>query len=959
MSSLLYRLGHWSFGARLRVLLTWLTIIAAIGIGARFLSTGTDNTFSIPGTESGVALDQLAHTFPQVSGTSARLVVVAPPGMTVRDTAVEGPLEAAVTQLKDVNQVAAVTDPLGTQVTGGVSNDGSAAVVTVQMDGQSGSITDATRTALLDVESTLRSALPAGSTAIFGGDLFSLHIPTVSATEGVGVLVALAVLVVTFGSFLAAGMPLVTALLGVGISTAAISLATRFATISSTTPMLALMLGLAVGIDYSLFIVSRHQAQLRAGLEPRESAARALATAGSAVVFAGLTVMIALVGLAVARIPFLSIMGFAAAVAVGLAVLIALTLTPALLGFAGDRVRPGYRRERRAARRARNADAATGGSRRHGAVAATTAADATTDETTERDATATAASRGSHLAGEQVHQNRFFLGWVRAVTRWPVVTILLVVLGLGAVALPALDLRLALPDAGTQAAGSRARVSYDLLAEHFGPGYNGPLIVTGTIVGSKDPMTLMSDLKKEIEALPGVASVPVATPNADATTGIIQVVPTGGPDSQATKDLVAKIRSLHDHFQQTYGVNLSVTGVTAVQIDISDRLGNALLPFGILVVGLSFVLLTMVFRSLWVPLKATLGYLLSVAASFGVVAMVFEKGWGASLFGLDHTMPVISFMPIVLMGVLFGLAMDYEVFLVSRMREDYVHGGDARAAIRSGFTASAVVVTAAATIMFSVFAAFVPEGDVNIKPIALGLASGVFVDAFVVRMTLVPAVLQLLGDRAWHMPRRLDRILPSFDIEGEGLSSELALADWPEPGADDAIVAAGLRLDRPDGTPLYRDVSVRVPTGGVLVVAGPHRSGRTAVLLTIAGRAHADDGALKVDGLVAPVRARDIRRRVAFARLMRAADPVSELREAFAPHTPVVVVDDLDAVADPVLQRAVRDELRAALTTAAADGRPLTLVVSAQTVEAVRDLLPAPPTTTLTLTAVPDLAKVL
>ena len=950
MSSMLYRLGHWAFGARLRVLLTWVAIVAAVGIGAGLFSTGTNNTFSIPGTESGTALDSLNHTFPQVSGTSARLVVVAPTGTTVRDAAVEGPVESAIAQLKTTSQVAAVTDPFGSQVTGGVSTDGSAAVVTVQMQGASGAITAATRSALLDAESTLRAALPAGSTAIFGGDLFSINLPTVSSTEGLGVLVALIVLIVTFGSFIAAGMPLATALLGVAISTAGISLATRFATISSTTPLLALMLGLAVGIDYSLFIVSRHQAQLRSGLEPRESAARALATAGSAVVFAGLTVMIALVGLSVAGIPFLSIMGVAAAVAVGLAVLIALTLTPALLGFAGDRIRPGSRRERRAARRARRSGAGEGGSADDERAPAATA---------PIHAHTAAPAPSSHLAGDRVHQNRFFLGWVRAVTRWPVVTILLVVIGLGAVALPALDLRLALPDAGTQAAGSRPRVTYDLLAQHFGPGYNGPLIVTGTIVGSTDPLTLMADLKKEIEALPGVASVPVATPNADATTGIVQVVPTGGPDSQSTKDLVAEIRSLHGHFQQKYGVDLAVTGVTAVQIDISDRLGKALLPFGILVVGLSFVLLTMVFRSLWVPLKATLGYLLSVAASFGVVSMVFEKGWGASALGLDHTMPVISFMPIVLMGVLFGLAMDYEVFLVSRMREDYVHGGDARAAIRSGFTASAVVVTAAATIMFSVFAAFVPEGDVNIKPIALGLASGVFVDAFVVRMTLVPAVLQLLGDRAWHMPRWLDRVLPSFDIEGEGLSSELALAEWPEPGADDAISAAGLRLDRPDGTALYRDVSVRVPAGGVLVVAGPHRSGRTAVLLTIAGRAHADAGTLKVDGLVAPVRARDIRRRVAIARLARTSDPVGELRAAFEPRTPIVVVDDLDAVGDPVLRRAVHDELVRARDSAAADGRPFTLVVSAQSVELLPGLLPVPPTVTVELAATPDLAKVL
>ncbi|WP_367882354.1 MMPL family transporter [Rathayibacter oskolensis] len=397
-----------------------------------------------------------------------------------------------------------------------------------------------------------------------------------------------------------------------------------------------------------------------------------------------------------------------------------------------------------------------------------------------------------------------------------------------------MSLRLALPDAGSQAEGTPARTTYDLLAENFGPGYNGPLIVTGTIIGSTDPLGLMADLQSEIESLDGVASVPLSTPNENADTGIIQVVPEGGPDSEATKALVAEIRDKHDYFQEEYGVDLAVTGQAAVGIDISDRLAQALVPFGLLVVGLSLVLLTMVFRSLWVPLKATLGYLLSVGASFGAVAAVFEWGWFADALHVDKTGPIISFMPIILMGVLFGLAMDYEVFLVSRMREDYVHGRSARAAVESGFVGSAKVVTAAAVIMFSVFAAFVPEGDTSIKPIALGLAVGVFVDAFIVRMTLVPAVLHLLGDRAWHMPRWLDRILPSFDVEGEGLTKELALRDWPEPGATDAVAAEGLTLNGPDG-PLYSDVAVRLPAGGALVVHGPHRSGRTALLLTLAG----------------------------------------------------------------------------------------------------------------------------
>lgn len=973
MSSYLYRLGRDVYRARRRVAALWLVVVLVAGAGAALLNQGTDNTFSIPGTEAGEALDQLSRTFPQVSGTSARYVVVAPEGSDVDDPAVAQAVGDAVEVLGDVDEVAAVTDPYGTDVTGSVSDDRRALVLVVQLDGSSESVGERTLTALRDVETDLAGALPAGSEAALGGELFANDVPHASITEALGVLVALVVLVITFGSFLAAGMPLLTALLGVALSMAGIYLATIVAPISSTTPLLALMLGLAVGIDYALFVISRHQGQLKAGMDPEESTARALATAGSAVVFAGLTVMIALVGLAVARIPFLTTMGVAAACAVGVAVVIALTLTPALLGFAGERLRPGYRAERRAARQAARRGTGEGAEPApwagdedagRGVPAGGTAAGGThPDGTPAAGAEGRTRASASHVAdvvAPPAHENRFFAGWVRSVTRVPALTVVLVVLGLGALALPALDLRLALPDAGSQPQGTPARETYDLLTEHFGPGYNGPLIVTATIVGSTDPLGLMADLQAEIEEMDGVAAVPLATPNLNADTGIIQVIPEGGPDSDETKALVQEIRDAHDDLQERYGVDLAVTGVTAVGIDISARLGAALLPFGLLVVGLSFVLLTMVFRSLWVPLKATLGYLLSVGASFGVVALVFEHGFAADLLGVGRLGPVISFMPIVLMGVLFGLAMDYEVFLVSRMREDYVHGGDARAAVRSGFVASAAVVTAAAVIMFSVFAAFVPEGDVNIKPIALGLAVGVFVDAFIVRMTLVPAVLHLLGDRAWHMPRWLDRVLPSFDVEGEGLTREIALADWPEPGATDAVAAQGLRLDAPDGTPLYSGVDLRVPQDGLLVVHGPHRSGRTALLLTLAGRAHADAGVLKVDGLVAPERAATIRGRVAVASLARAVDPVGELSEAFASRAVVVVVDDLDAVGDPVLRREVRTCTEEALRRARVDGRRLTLVVSCLAPAALEGLLPETPggLVAVRVAAAPDLVKV-
>lgn len=886
MSSVLYSLGRWAARARRLVVIGWVLVLAVVGGAAGLLYQGFDNSVTIPGTESQDALDSLSATFPQVSGSSAQIVVVAPDGSTIDDDAMRGPIEDTVEDLGDLDQVAAVTSPYDDQMAASINDDDTATLLTIQLDGDQSVITEDTKDALRTASDDLAAALPAGSQASLGGELFSVEFPALSIIEAIGVVVALVVLIITLGSFVAAGLPLVNALVGVGVSMLLLLTATVFGPINSTTPMLGLMLGLAVGIDYALFIVSRHREQLGQGLEVDESIARATATAGSAVIFAGLTVMIALVGLGVAGIPFLTVMGIAAAVAVGIAVLVSLTLLPALLSFSGERLRP------RAARAARKPKA-----------------------------------KRAAAPADGVHRNRFFDGWVRGATRFPVLTIVLVVGAIAALAWPATNLRLALPDAGTLPEENSARVTYDLVGQEFGEGFNGPLIVTGSIVTSNDPLTLMEDLGDEIADLPGVADVPLSTPNPSADTGIIQVVPEGGPTSQETKDLVNEIRDQHDHYLEKYGVDLSVTGFAAVGIDVSDKLGAALLPFGLVVVGLSLVLLTMVFRSIWVPIKASLGYLLSVGAAFGVVTLVFENGVLADALNVTKLGPVISFMPIILMGVLFGLAMDYEVFLVSRIREDYVHGGDARRAVRTGFLGSAKVVTAAAVIMFAVFVAFVPEGDMTLKPIALGLAVGVLVDAFVVRMTLVPAVLHLLGDRAWHMPRWLDRILPTFDVEGEGLTKELRLASWPEPDATDAVAARDLEVAGPDGSPapVVGPVSVRVPDGGALCVHGDAAAPVSALLLTLAGRMAPDAGAVKVTGLVLPERAMTVRGRVAVVdALAEHGRPAATVDAAVRDGARVVVVDRTDAVAD----RPAREALAAALARAQRGGTAVLLGAS-------------------------------
>ncbi|WP_396659467.1 MMPL family transporter [Microbacterium sp.] len=895
MSTLLYSLGRWSYRHPWRVLVGWLLLLAIAGGGAVVFMKGTDNAFSIPGTEAQEGIALLERTFPQASGTSAQVVVVAPEGATVAEGRYREAIDDAVTGFGAVDGILAVTDPFDDQVSGVVSDDERAAIVRVQFDGQSTEVTDETKSALSAVADGLSDAVPDAQVAL-GGDLFSTSMPALSPVEAVGVLIALFVLIATFRSFVVAWFPLASALIGVGLAIALIFLSTVVSPISSVTPMLALMLGLAVGIDYALFIVARHQDQVRAGMDPEQSTARATGTAGSAVVFAGVTVLIALIGLSFAGIPFLTTMGIAAAVAVAIAVLVAVTLTPALLGFAKHRV-AGWRRR---------------------------------------------LGRGVRLGGKH---NR----WVMLVTRHPVLTTVAVVVGLAVVAIPAASLRLALPNAGVQPIASEARQAYDLTAEHFGPGANGPLIMTGTIVTSDDPLGLMADLKAEIEKIPGVKEVGLATPNEAIDTGLIQITPETAPDDAATAELVRTLRAQHDRLLDEYGVDLKVTGFTAVGIDISDRLGAALLPFGLFVVGLSFLLLMIVFRSIWVPLKATLGYLLSIFAAFGVVAAVYEWGWLSDLLHVTRTGPVISFMPIILMGVLFGLAMDYEVFLVSRMREDYVHARRARrgradrataiAAVRSGFTASARVVTAAAVIMFAVFAAFVPEGDSSIKPIALGLAVGIAVDAFLVRMTLTPAVMTLLGEKAWWMPRWLDRILPHFDIEGEAVERELALASWPEDGDRYALAGDDVAV-RADGgrhageVALFEDASFRVVHGGTLLVEGETRATR-AFALAVSGRLQTDDGRLRVGGHLLPARGAWVRAHVGLALLGGVAgsgdsadapaDPAAEVRRALAGGTRIVVIHGLDAV-----ETADRDQVAAVLRDAASRIPALTIVATAR-----------------------------
>ncbi len=568
-------------------------------------------------------------------------------------------------------------------------------------------------------------------------------------------------------------------------------------------------------------------------------------------IFAGVTVVIALIGLVVARIPFLTVMGLAAAASVAVAVAVAVTLVPAFLSLAGERLRP--KPGSRAAR------------------------------------TSVVAPGETHTVGAR---------WVALATKVPALTAAVVVGLLLVMSIPAKDLALGLPDNGTAAPERGERVTYDLVADAYGPGFNAPLLVTVDIIRTTDPIGVMEDLGRDLERLDGVEAVALTTPNRKADLGIVQIIPKHAQTDPETAELVRAIRDRSDSLEKKYGVTqLQVTGHTAVSIDVSERLRAALLPFGLVVVGLSLALLTVVFRSIAVPIKATLGYLLSVGASFGAVVAVFQWGWFAEAMNVTQVGPVIPFLPILLMGVLFGLAMDYEVFLVSRMREEYVHTGDAKRSITAGFTASARVVTAAAVIMISVFAAFIPHGDMSIKPISLGLAVGVFVDAFLVRMTLVPAVLALLGDRAWWIPRGLDARMPELDVEGAGLEHHLEHEEWVATHGEATIRAERLGLDDASG-PIFAHVNLTARPGSVVAICADDLVARRALITTLAGRLTPTSGRLVVLDRVLPGEAGAVRRSAPIYTTFPTLAELARLeREASGRRPILVLVDHVDVAA--------------------------------------------------------------
>jgi RND superfamily putative drug exporter len=721
VSTYLYRLARWCFRHRWATLLTWLLVVF-VAVGAAQAAGGrTDDNLSIPGTESQQAVSVLKDRLPAASGASTQVVFAAPDGHDITDARYERAVERTAGKLSDLPQVSAASNPFET---GLVSSDRKIALSSVTYDTTGAEVKDTTVDGL---ERAVDAARDAGVQVEFSGDVYPEHKGT-SNSEVMGIVVALIVMLLTFGSFIAGGMPVLTALFGVVVSMMGITLLASVFDIASAATSVATMLGLSCGIDYALFVLSRHRSNLLAGHSPQEAAGRAAGTAGSSVLFAGLSVIIALCGLAVVGIPFLTVMGLAAAGTVALALLIALTLLPAAFGFAGDRLAgfsslPGLRRAKKA--------------------------------------TETSVSAPQRLTGTR------WAGWV---VRRRVPLLVAGVLGLGLMAVPAASMDLGLPGADSRPTSDTSRRAYDLTTEHFGPGYNGTLTVVAEHVSKPAQAQAISTALGRVD---GVASAtPAAVVNGIA---LISVVPTTGPNDSATADLVHDIREQRTELAAGTGAHLLVGGATATDIDISSKLSHALPVFLTVVVGLAFVLLTFAFRTILVPLKSIIGFLLSAGAAFGAQVAVFQWGWAKDLFGVTPTQ-TLCFLPVILLAIMFGLSSDYEIFVVSRIKEHYTRHKDARAAAVAGTGLSARVVTAAALIMASIFIAVMFEDDPMIKSIGFSFAVGVLVDAFVVRLLLVPAFMAVAGRKIWYHPQWYGRLVPDPDIEGEKLEEHLARA---------------------------------------------------------------------------------------------------------------------------------------------------------------------------------------
>jgi putative drug exporter of the RND superfamily len=790
LSKQLRKLGAFSYQHPWRVIASWLVILGLLGFGASQAYTPPSSDISIPGTQAQQAIDRLDEIFPDSGGATGRIVFHA---KNDEVSEYKSAVNSLVEKVSDVDGVARAVSPFVDSSF--VSADKTIAYSQVQLDEQTGSVSEAT---LKSVEDLVTKARSEGLQVELGGDLVSVAPGEIIGTgELVGVAVALVVLVITLGSLIAGGMPILSAVTAVGVSMAGLFALSKVIDINSTTPVLAIMLGLAVGIDYSLFIVNKHRRLVIDGMPLKDAAARALGTAGNAVVFAAFTVIIALAALAVVQIPFMTTMGLAGAASIAVAAVVSLTFTPALMGLAGARILSKHKR---------------------------------------------ASINSKKYRAKVLNRSSFWYKWAAAVTNKPVPVLFAAILVIATIALPAASISLGLPTDQYAETDSTERKAYDLLSEGFGAGFNAPLAVLvedlpkvgaadeqavrgpamqayeaevaqatkeqqaafqkqlqaaqtpeqqlavqqgaleAQAAGEQQKKAALKEIEKQVDQyakyvqlnavaeqikkIDNVELVQPALVTKDGTAGVVQVIPKTAPADAKTDELIAALRSdgVEQDVSGATNATLAVTGSAALQNDINQKLANALPLYVLVIVGLSLILLLVAFRSILVPIKATLGYVLSVLAMFGATVAVFQWGW----FGIAEAAgPIVSFVPIIAAGILFGLAMDYEFFLVSGMHEAYEDTKDAKRSVVEGFAAGAKVVTAAAIIMISVFAGFITSHESVIQSVGFALAVGILIDAFLVRMTIVPAIMTLLGGSIWWLPKRLDKILPHVSIEGE------------------------------------------------------------------------------------------------------------------------------------------------------------------------------------------------
>ncbi|MER6713374.1 MMPL family transporter [Streptomyces sp. NPDC000877] len=708
-------LARWCVQRRLVTVLLWLLAFAGITAGAAVAGTTYSNDYKVPGTESGRATELLHEGFPQLGGDSDTVVWHTASG-SVRAADVEQTMSRTLDRIENLPGVASVTSPYDGPGTGRVSEDGRTAYATVTFDDQAQDIDKGEAQAVVD---TAKSAETDGLQVELGGSAVGL---TQSSgghlAEIVGVAVAAVVLFLAFGSLAASLLPIATALVGVGTAYAGIVLLGHAMTVADFAPMLGMLIGLGVGIDYALFIVTRHRRGLKRGLSVTEAATNAVATTGRAVVFAGATVCIALLGMLILQLGFLNGVAIAASLTVVLTVAASVTLLPSLLSFIGMRALS--RRERR---------------------------------------------RLAEHGPEPELPTGFAARWSAFVERHPKVLGVVALVVMAVLALPTFSLHLGTSDQGNDPKTATTRQAYDLLADGFGPGVNGPLTLVTKVDGAEDKLAL-DNLDGTLQATEGVAAVTPVTFDSGGHTAYLTVVPESSPQSKQTSDLVDRLRDeVLPRAEAGTSLDVQVGGVTAGYDDFADVIVSKLPVFVGVVIGLGCLLLLLAFRSIGIPLKAAAMNVAAVASAFGVVVAIFQWGWGSELLGLGSAGPIEPFLPVIMVSVLFGLSMDYQVFLVSRMYEEWLETGDNRRAVRVGLAETSRVINSAAVIMISVFLAFVLSGDRVIAMFGIALAAAVALDAFVLRTLLVPALMHLLGGANWWLPRWLDKRMPRISIE--------------------------------------------------------------------------------------------------------------------------------------------------------------------------------------------------